>query len=172
MNNKPLTSHIKQLKLLSPDAEFHARSKAEILGSSSLKLFSASSQVELIAKNPQTTWTWRVLALTGAFAIFTIVAVGVTKLLKNETDQEKITAASLDSINIKEEFNKLNINIQIAEIKYQEVVDQTIASALKEVSETKTNHLNQSVLEKEKENIIFNEASNPEIDKLLNEITL
>jgi len=83
---------------------------------------------------------------------------------------KQVSSASLDSQKLNQEFNNLSINIQLDEISYRQDVNQTIASALSEISGTNAKHLNSSILEKEISGLKINQNQNGEIDEMLESV--
>ena len=82
-------------------------------------------------------------------------------------------SSSFNENSLVEEFNEMSINLQIKEITYSQNIHNTIASALTEISDYRTNHMNTSVLEAEQKYInnkleVVND--NEEIDALLNRV--
>jgi hypothetical protein len=69
------------------------------------------------------------------------------------------------------EFNNLSVNIELRQITYNQNVNQTISSALTEITNNKLNHLNPAVLQSESSSVdpTAAPASNPQIDALLNQ---
>ncbi|MCL4403854.1 hypothetical protein M1432_00670 [Patescibacteria group bacterium] len=146
-----ILEQLKTLKKIAPDAEFAARSRRTILALAperrSRMIFAAWPRMALGAA---------ALATVFVFAFF---FPGAPKT---------VPIASADALS--SEFNNLSINIELKQISYNQNTNQTISSALTEISGTSTNHLNPAVLKAESEPFDPNApVSNPEIDKLLNQ---
>ena len=64
------------------------------------------------------------------------------------------------------------MNFDLEEVTYSQDVHETIASALNEISNSKTNHMNPSIIEAEKNYIenLNNNGNDEEINKLLNRV--
>jgi hypothetical protein len=79
-------------------------------------------------------------------------------------------SASLNAETIIKEFSNLPINIQLKEITYEQKVNQTITSAISEVSDTKIQHLNASILKTEQEQAMFPEMGTSSVDLMLEQV--
>jgi hypothetical protein len=66
----------------------------------------------------------------------------------------------------------MDLNLQIEEITYSQDIHDTIASALNEISNSKTNHMNSSIIESENDyiNQLENVENEEEINNLLNRV--
>ena len=150
-------NHIQQLRRLraiQPDSEFVRNSRASGL-----------------AVRPRTTYEkgGPVLLWFGATAVAIIMIGFITTF--SIFSVKPVLSASLDAQNITNEFDGLNINIELREVKYQQSANQTIASAISEISDTSTKHLNNSVLEEENKQANTDDSSlNGDIDKLLDRV--
>lgn len=149
--NPNILEQLKTLKKIVPDAEFAARSRRAIL------VVSPERRTRLVFVS----WSrmaWGAAALAAVF-VFAFFFPGAPKT---------VPIASADALS--SEFNNLSINIELKQISYNQNANQTISSALTEISGTSTNHLNPSVLKAESDPFDPNApVSNPEIDKLLNQ---
>ncbi|HXF44065.1 MAG TPA: hypothetical protein VNK70_01215 [Candidatus Paceibacterota bacterium] len=81
-----------------------------------------------------------------------------------------VVSAALSPENIENELAALSINVQIREVAYQQNANVAIASALSEIENTSVKHLNQTLLESEKETFDMKESVNPEIEKMLDAV--
>ena len=135
------------LKIIEPSPSFREKSRGLIL-----KIPPKTNYIE-----------WRTLSWAGVTAMVLFVLVVGSNL-------SKPAISSLDENRLNKELGNLNINIQLQEISYQQKVNQTIASALNEISDDDIRHLNKSLFEFEKNNININDSANPEIERLLNEV--
>ncbi len=151
--NQELIGQIKKLRAIEPDSAFKANSRNLILSHKT--------------KKPLFVFNWPVFAWSGAIAM---AAVLLTVTAAFFSKPKEVFSSSFDAQKLNKEFSEMNINIQLKEIGYQQNVNQTITSALSEISQTQTKHLNASVLEKEKNEM---EASSSEpgsqIEELLNQ---
>jgi hypothetical protein len=140
--------------LIKPDFGFQARSRAIILSTAKkhhrYQIFSLPS------------WAW-----IGTFAALFLVMTFATTFFSPQG-----VSLSLNPEKINREFEDLKINIELQEISYRQDVDQAIASALTEISDNRTQHLNSSILESENDSIDLETNTNPEIDALLGNILL
>ncbi len=153
-----IKSQLKQLKAIAPDREFAARAKLQILGETRAPSF-ALPRVSL----PHTiSWGWLGAGLTTALvAIVMVIPLAFP---------EPTFSASLNAENIANEYGNLPINIQLKEISYEQRVNQTIASALTEVSDTKVKHLNADILKTEQAETMLPESSTTDVDAMLQQI--
>ncbi len=142
-----LLQQLHNLKTIEPSPAFREKSRGLIL-----KIPPKTNYIE-----------WRTLSWAGITAMVLLILVIGSNL-------SKPVISSLDENRLNKELNNLNINIQLQEISYQQKINQTIASALNEISDNDVRHLNKSLLETEQNNINANDSFNPEIDKLLNQI--
>lgn len=129
--------------------------------------FTASSRRMILALEKEPAFVWSNFRLAGALAgLVAVVAASVFLF----SGQSATTAfASPEMLN--QEFNNMNVNIELREISYRQNVSQTISSAISEISTNKLSHLNQDVLNSESNGFDL-ETSNtdPEIDQLLNKL--
>jgi hypothetical protein len=143
---------LKQLRRISPDPAFLAKSKEEILSLRKKPVFGFPS-----FKVP----VWLFVSAS-AVAIFVLsVSFSFYFFLP------KPAFSALDVEKLKKEFENLEINIQLREIKYDQSVNQTINSAISEISNIGPRHLNNSLLEQEKASIENNFNDREEIKELL-----
>ena len=150
--NQELIQQLNKLKAIEPDPAF-AKSCRHLI---------------LTLKPMQTKpvfFNWPALVWAGGLALIMLVFAANYLLLP-----QKGNLSSLDSNKLNQEFDNLDINIQLNEITYQQKINQDIASALTEIGETNIKHLNRSLLEEEQNNIDFQDPSNPEINEMLNRI--
>jgi hypothetical protein len=148
--NQELIDYIKKLQNIQPDPIFREKCRTAVLSYKTKKPF----------------WRMPVLAWSGVFAILALIfATGIAIFSK-----PKEAFSSFDEHKINKEFANLNINIQLNEIKYQQKVNQTINSALTEISESQIKHLNIDVLEKEKNEIDASSTEINQIEELLNQV--
>lgn len=153
--HEEIITQLKKYSDLRPDAEFVRRTR---------NLFDHTSPSR---KVPRFTLSfpmqWRI---AGAFAFVLILFVIILPLSVPEP-----TLASLNSDALAEEITNLPITIQLKEINYNKAVEQTINSAITEVSNTSMNHLNASILKKEETSIqhTIDQTQTGEIDALLKE---
>jgi len=72
---------------------------------------------------------------------------------------------------LNQEFTSMKINIELEDIDYSQNVNQTIASAISEISNNKGNHLNQGILQSENNDLNLDvTSSSSEIDQLLDKV--
>ena len=138
------------LRSIAPDPAFMARSRSSILKKTKSPFFARP-----------------LLAYAGAFAVILIV-VGFSIIFPSQTSKPSLS--SLNALSLNQELKNLSINIQLEEISYQQSVNQTIASALGEISDSRTGHLSPLLLESERKSAELEIFSNPEIEELLNDL--
>ena len=124
-----------------------------------LLILEKTAQKPVIVLWPRIVW---IGALAGLLLIIT---------LPNLISRKQLNTASLNNVEkLSREFNEMAINIQLKEISYQQNINQAIASALTEISDTQIKHLNQSILEKEDNGFDVSNNQNQEINDLLNKV--
>ncbi len=147
-----ILEQLKDLKRIAPDPDFAARTKRLILATSAPRrpfgIFAAWPKVALGA------------AVLAAL-VLVIEAPGAPKA---------VPIASAEALN--NEFTNLSINIELKQVSYNQDVNQTIASAISEITTNKLSHLNPAVLQAESAGLNPGvPASDPKIDDLLNQVT-
>lgn len=155
MNN--IKDQLKQLRTIEPDRAFAIRAKYEILApakSQGLSLFPKLN----IHRNVLLAWSG-----AGLTAVLLFV-VTIPLFFPKPT-----LSASLSTETLMNEYGSLPINIQLKEIKYDQAVNQTIASAITEVSNTKTKHLNSTILNSEAQKATIKSVETKNVDTLLNQ---
>lgn len=149
---KNVAQQLHSLKLIEPESAFAKRSRSLILSQKSgPKTFGLPAWI----------WAGALAAVLLSFSLYNLIYYA-----------PKTVLSSFDSEGLKQEFNGLSINIQLKEISYQQSVNQAIASALTEIGDNQTRHLNPSLLEAEKSGADLENLTNPEIDDLLNQLVL
>ncbi|MBI5733163.1 hypothetical protein HY967_04430 [Candidatus Jorgensenbacteria bacterium] len=148
-----LIQNLKKLKNINPNHDFVRTSRISIL--------EIKQKPALNLNIWQSPFIWLVPAM---FAVLLIVVFNLTE---NKGDLSSLSA--LNSNHILQEYN-LGINIQLKEISYDQKVNQTIASALSEISDTKIQHLNRDILTSEEEGFDLTEPTDQNIDALLNKV--
>ena len=158
MNQKEITNQLEKLRSINPDQIFFSRSKRVVLAIEpnrrigfGLGLFSP-------------------IFLGGAFVVLIAVAAGSIVFFSSVA--ERPAYASLNSEKINKELDSLTINIRLQEIQYNQSIKKTISSALREIGNDETRHLNKDVLELEKDALDIPPSSAPSetVDDLLDEI--
>lgn len=152
MNKKETIKEIKLLKEVVPDPVFVKRARNLVL--------TAKPHLRFIP-------AW-VAGFALAAVILALVGSGIFFSAQNPS-----ISSSLNKEFLVKEFSELDINLQINEIAYSQDIHKTIASALTEISDSKTSHMNPSILEAEKEyiNQLENTGSEEkEINTLLNKV--
>ncbi|MEX0690147.1 MAG: hypothetical protein WD095_01750 [Candidatus Paceibacterota bacterium] len=150
-NNKMDNKTIKKLEILKsvrPDNEFKDSTRRLILATTpEVKVFSLPK-----------------LAFSAILAVAILAVTGLGIF-----DSKHPVLASFDEL--KQEYEDLTSTLEIEEIEYRQNVNNTISSALKEISSSEASHLNQSLIEEERDQINFMEEDNEEeVDDLLNQI--
>jgi hypothetical protein len=85
------------------------------------------------------------------------------------SSQPNISAA-LDSAAVNKEFSDLAITIELKSVAYDQVVNQTIASAVDEITNTKTRYLNSAVLETESDLVPHALQETDAVDAMLDRV--
>jgi len=141
--NERIIKQLKQLKSIAPDNAFVSRSREIVINTTPAK----RSRLALI------------FAWSGAAAMIMII-ISISYIMSAPT---MALSSSLNETKINEEIDSLSAGIEVQQITYEQKVSQTVTSALQEVGETKVNHLNESLLEKEVAGI--NKGSETEISE-------
>lgn len=150
--NQNLIQQLNKLKSMEPDPVFAKNCRNLILNSRPIK-------------TRPVLFNWPALVWVGGFALIFLAFLTNYFLFPH-----KQNLSSLDSSKLNQEFDNLDINIQLNEIKYQQKISQDIASALVEIGETNIKHLNRSLLENEQDKINFPDSDNSEINEMLNRV--
>lgn len=156
MNNTKL--QLKKLSTITPDREFVLRARQAVLRAHT-PMAHPSYQFALPRFN--------VWSLSGAGLSVALLLVIV--IMPFAFPQPSLSA-SLNAETIIKEFSNLPINIQLKEITYEQKVSQTITSAISEVSDTKIQHLNTSILQTEQEQAMLPEISTSSVDMMLEQV--
>ncbi|MFA6407502.1 MAG: hypothetical protein WCV80_02230 [Candidatus Paceibacterota bacterium] len=146
---------LKKLKYIEPDHGFVLRARNEIFAGSK-PAFSMPSRMP--------TFAIPMWALSGA--ALTALLVGVSFIVPMMFPRPAFSA-SLNMNTLATEYGSLPINIQLKEIKYEQSMNQAVASAISEVSDTKTQHLNTELLQTEEKGATLTETNSTQIDSLL-----
>ncbi|MCP6720065.1 MAG: hypothetical protein KJI72_01920 [Patescibacteria group bacterium] len=146
--NKEIITQLKRLRYIEPDSAFARGSRSIVL---SVNHGRTRSQI----------WLWT--SATAVTFLFLAAVISYNALFSSKP----VLSSSFNPESLEQEFSNLTINIQLEEIKYQQSVNQAIASALNEIQNTYPRHLNNSLLESEEAGINLDESINPYIDELL-----
>ncbi|MEX1013685.1 MAG: hypothetical protein WDZ80_00815 [Candidatus Paceibacterota bacterium] len=148
MMDKETLKQFKILKVIKPDEDFKQSTRNIIL---------AQKPVE----NRGFSFLPKVIAFTAALSVILVGFIGFNSL----------SNPSLASLDQEELNNEIMQSLQIEEIEYRQNINETIASALSEVSSSRSNHLDPSILESEN-TFIQNKQINrdEEVGELLNQI--
>ncbi len=146
-----IITQLKKFKSIGPDAHFAAGSRRTILA----------------LRKEQPVFTWPNFRFVGTLAgVLAVVAASVFMFSGNSATK---AFASPEMLN--QEFDNMNINIELQEISYRQNVSQTISSAITEISDNKLSHLNQDILKSESGGLDLNVPdSGLQIDKLLDKV--
>jgi len=155
MNQKNIAKKLNILKQIEPSGAFVSRGRL---------LLSFQPQKPAGKKIFALPW----LAFTGAMAV---VLLGANILLNMTIAQPRL-ALFFSQNDLRQEFAKLAMGLQLPEISYQQNVDAAIVLALNEISDAQPNHLNPVLLQKEKKELESKNGAAPgqEIDALLQTI--
>jgi hypothetical protein len=152
MSNKEIIKNLKLLKEIEPDESFANRTRNIVL-----------------ATTPHSRFIPAWVAGFALAALF-ISLISYSFIFYNHNPS---ISSSLEKNFLVNEFNEMDINLQVKKITYSQDVNKTIASALSEITESQADHMNPSILEAEKEYINQLETTkgnDEEIDKLLNKV--
>jgi hypothetical protein len=156
-----LKAQLKHLRTIEPDRDFAIRAKFAILSD-------RRDAHHFPFVLPKFSFTRNaVLAWSGAGLTVALLLIVVILPL---AFAKPTLSASLSPETLINEYGNLPINIQLKEIKYDQTVSQTISSAITEVSDTKTKHLNLDLINIEAESAIQDDASTTSVDALLNQV--
>ena len=145
------------LRNIEPDKDFVENTKRIVLAVSPGKTLTPKSFFGLV--------------FAGGLAMILLAIVGLGSIFF--TNSEPALSNSFDSDILRGELDNLAIDLQLDEIAYQQDINNTIASALAEISDSRINHLNLSILESEKGLIEENgEEKDSRIEDLLNKVLL
>jgi len=145
MNNE-IISQLKKLNAIQPDPVFARHTRRKIIADKN-RFFG-------IPVSPRV-----ILMGSLSFAILVITLIVPVAF----PGQQVPAALSADAIN--KEYDNLSINIRLKEIIYDQTAQQTISSAINEITETKGKHMNTGVLKAESAGILnSNDVMNSEID--------
>jgi hypothetical protein len=151
-----IIEQLKTLKTIAPDEGFAQRSRTFIL--SAVPDQTTRRQVRFIP--------W--LQFAGALA-FAALLLLISPLLPSA---QPVLSSSLDPARLANEFNGLSVNLQLQEVHYQQGTNQTVTSAMNEIVDTKTRHLNPDTLNAETPSLdpLENQTAT-DIEILLEEVT-
>ena len=155
MNN--IKDQLKQLRAIEPDRDFAIRAKFEILAPTKSRGFSLFPKLN-IHRNVMLAWSG------AGLTVMLLLVIAVPLFFPKPS-----MSASLSTETLINEYGNLPINIQLKEIKYDQTVNQTISSAITEVSNTKTKHLNSDILSSEAQNATIKNVETQNVDALLNQ---
>lgn len=178
MEEKEIIKNLKLLKNVEPNKDFFEKSRFVILSSSPItnrfSIFRSSSKELAVSLRSALEVAWRGLAFSAVslVVLFSIYYASqeLSPLFLPGLNYRKI-AAEAESVNAQ-------IDIQLSQLKKFEDTSKQSGEALQEVSSSKLNHLNSSILNNELESIeastsgfgLDNEA-NSEINSILKELS-
>lgn len=157
-HNNTIVSQLRKLNAIEPDCGFMMRSRATFVPQM------ATPSIMPVAIPRNRVWLFSIAGACAALLLTIVISSSVSR-------PQTVFASSLDQTSITNELDGLSINIQLEQITYEREVNKTIVSAIEEISDTETNHLSPRVLEVEQENFPAVETTNPQIDKLLLELS-
>lgn len=155
-----LILQLKKLKAIEPNADFKTKSRRLLFAHTAIPETATKSAVFAIP------WRWNFAPIFGALLI---IVIGTIVLL---SPSKTPAVASLNTENLTQELKDLTINIQLQDVSYTQNVNQTIASALTEISDIKTKHLSPSLLQSEEQGLDGTDSTDTQsaIDTLLNSV--
>ncbi len=131
--------------------------------------FVASTRRGILAVRREAKPAWGLFLMWASAAAMLVVSVlGFSSLMR----EQRAVAMLATPEALSREFNGLTINVELKSVSYQQGVDQTIVSALSEISTNSMRHLNQGILQSEQNTInqTPDTSSDPQIDTLLNKV--
>lgn len=131
-------------------------------------LFAASSKRTILAlKKDEPVFAWLNLRLAGVMA--GAVAMVAAAVFMFSGPSAATVLASPETLN--QEFTGLNVNVELKAIDYHQNVDQTVMTALSEITDNRVKHLNQNVLQTESDNLDLNSpTSTSQVNALLDKV--
>lgn len=154
-----IKDQLKQFRMIRPDAAYVSRTRAAILA-------------ERPTVPVKTYFSFSRVATAGAF-VFAAALLFLFASLDAPTLTAKPSLSSLeDTQALQQEFDAMNITIQLNDISFQTDADKTITAAITEITDTKTQHMNPDTLRSESNPTVPDTGKNPQIDQLLNKIIL
>jgi len=154
MKKSDIIEQFEILRRLEPDASFVEQTRNMLLATAKPASL-PSLQIRM------SVWAWSVGA-----AVLLLTLVGINTFFLSGTPA---LSSSLDSHSLEQELQELSFNLQ--EVTYRQGVNQTIASALTEISDTRINHLNQHILKSEEQSLdVLGPENGSDIDRLLNQV--
>lgn len=146
-----LITQLKKLKRIEPNPFFAANSRRTILA----------------LRKEEPVFAWLNLRVAGVMT--GMVAAVAASVFLFSAPSATMVLASPEVLN--QEFKDLNINIELSAIGYHQNIDQTVISALSEITDNQIKHLNQDILQTESEELDLNSSTtDPEIESLLDKI--
>ena len=155
--DKNFFKNLQTLRNIEPDKDFVENAKRIVLAVPPEKTLTPKSFFGLV--------------FAGGLAMILLAIVGLGSIFF--AGSEPALSNSFDSDILRGELDNLAIDLQLDEIAYQQDINNTIASALAEISDSRINHLNLSILESEKGLIEESgEEKDSRIEDLLNKVLL
>jgi hypothetical protein len=148
------TEQLKRFRDITPDPAFVARTRAALLAAAPV-----SARSRFFAP---------FFRIAGAVAVLAGIVGGSSLLFPTRP----VLSSSLNPDSLREEIQK-TIAIQVREIQYEAVSNQTIATAIEEIKNTEADHLNPAVISEEAANALLPGESTTtlQIDALLEELS-
>ena len=155
-----IIKNLKSLGEIKPDNDYAKKSRSLIL---------LSPRSAAIPAGIFTSFVYRLRLgglIVGAAAVLLVLAAAV------KAPAWIAGGSGLDNESIAAEMDDLNIDVRLSEVKYYQESPKTVGMALKEVSLNGSAHLNGDVIRKETNQLDFQNPTNKEIDRLLDEVIL
>lgn len=156
MENKDIIQKLINLQSIKPDAAFLAHSRNLIF--TEKQKFSPTYTLREYFNKP--------IFVAVSLCMVFVIGTSVMFLSTRNTSLSSLQQTN----NLQEEFQNLSINIQLKEISYSSDANEMITAAITEISDTKTRHLNQDILESEKNLIQPEGTSETKIDTMLDQV--
>ncbi len=151
--NYDLKTQLKNLNAIGPDPVFVARTRVTLL--------------KHMHKEEAPKFAWRSFAfLAPAFAAVVIVLGSLYQYFS-----APVTVSAFDAQSITQEFNA-SVGAPLDDLTNSQTVNQTITSAITEISDTKTPHLSPTLLQSEMQYASLDSTgtSTDNVDSLLNQV--
>ncbi len=153
--NESLIKKLQTLKMIRPDAAFTDRVRRIVLEETPR------------ARTPLFRVHW---VHQGIFSLAGAAVAVVMGFLILQPFGATVTATSLENTQLSNEWSALSINIQLKEVSYNNNAERLVASAINEIRDTDTQHLNTSLIQEERDTLDVIEVKNKNIDTMLNQV--
>ncbi|MFB6212604.1 MAG: hypothetical protein ABEI53_02190 [Candidatus Magasanikbacteria bacterium] len=153
MNKEEIKENLKKLRKVEPDKDFVEGTRRLVLAT--------NQENQTFSRFP----TWSIATAVATF----VLVIGITSGSFLQDTKPKISS-SLNSQNLQKELKSLSLKLE--KINYHQETNRTIATALNEITSSKANHLQGSILKEEVNQIeqFENKYKTEKVNKLLNRV--